>query len=62
METAVDLTKVLGREHERKWVALSRDNTHVIAYDDDLVTLGKRVEGHDVTFMRVPPSDVYLSF
>ena len=62
MKAAVDLTKVLGREHEQKWVALSRDNKRVIAYNEDLIKLDKQVEGQDVVFMKVPASDSYLSF
>lgn len=59
---AIDLTKVLTKEHEKKWVALSRDNKRVIGYDEDLLALDKKVAGKDVVFMKVPPSDVYLSF
>lgn len=63
MDTGVvDLTKILTKEHEQKWVALSRDNKTVVAFDDDLIALDKLVGGKDVVFMKVPPSDVYLSF
>lgn len=58
----VDLTKIITREHERKWVALSRDNKRIIDFDTDLVSLDKRVNKDEVTFMKVPPSDVYLNF
>lgn len=61
-DQVVDLTSVLTKEHEEKWVALSRDNKTVVAYDTDLVELDKRVEGKDVVFMKVPRSDGYLSF
>ena len=57
-----DLTRILTKEHEQKWVALSTDNTKVIAYDEDLLKLDKKVEGQDVVFMKVPPSEVFLSF
>ncbi len=60
--TVVDLTKVLSKEHEMKWVALSKDNSKVIDFDADLLTLDKRVQAEEVTFMKVPASDVYLSF
>ncbi len=60
--SVVDLTTVLKKEHERKWVALSRDNKSVVDFDDDLIALDKRVRRDEVTFMKVPPSDVYLSF
>lgn len=61
-QEVVDLTKVLTKEHEQKWVALSKDNKTVVDFDDDLIALDERVEGKDVTFMKVPASDVYLSF
>lgn len=59
---AVDLTKILTKEHERKWVALTRDNKRVVAFDDDLIALDKKVGDQDVVFMKVPASDAYLSF
>ncbi len=58
----IDLTTVLKKEHERKWVALSRDNKRVVDFDTSLLELDKRVRRDEVTFMKVPPSDVYLSF
>ena len=60
--TIVDLTKVLSKEHEMKWVALSKDSSRVIDFDVDLLILDKRVQSEDVTFMKVPASNVYLSF
>ena len=58
----IDLTSVLSKEHEKKWVALSKDNKRVIDFDADLIALDKRVNKDEVVFMKVPPSDVYLSF
>ncbi|MGE5541226.1 MAG: hypothetical protein ACM3TU_03000 [Bacillota bacterium] len=58
----IDLTGVIKKEHEKKWVALTRDNKRVVAYSDDLVQLDKEVGGQDVVFMRVPPFEPYLSF
>jgi hypothetical protein len=58
----VDLTTILTHEHERKWVALSKDNKKVVDFDKSLIELDKRVNRDEVTFMKVPPSDVYLCF
>jgi len=58
----VDLTSILSEIHERKWVALSKDNKKVVDFDSNLMALDKRVNRSEVTFMKVPPSDVYLSF
>ena len=61
-QNVIDLTTVLTREHEQKWVALSRDNKAVVAFDADLSKLDQLVKGKDVVFMKVPRSDAYLSF
>lgn len=58
----IDLTSILTSEHEKKWVALSKDNSKVIDFDDDLVVLDRRVNKDEVTFMKVPSSHSYLSF
>ncbi len=49
----IDLTSVLKKEHEQKWVALSRDNARVVDFDADLLALDKRVKRDEVTFMKV---------
>lgn len=59
--SGIDLTNVITKEHEKKWVALSKDNTRVIDYDADLVALDKRVDHTKVTYMKVAPLGVYLS-
>jgi hypothetical protein len=61
-KNVVDLTKILTKDHEQQWVALSKNNTKVIDADTDLIELDKRVGNQDVVFMKVPSSDVYLSF
>jgi hypothetical protein len=58
----VDLTTVLKKEHEQKWVALSRDNTRVVDFDVDLLALDRRVNKDEVTYMKVPSSSMFLSF
>ncbi len=57
-----DFTKILTKAHENKWVALSEDGTKVIAYDEKLVDLDKKVDGKKVVYMKVPPSDVAYAF
>lgn len=58
----IDLTKVLTKVHEKKWVALTKDSSAVVDFDVDLVALDRRVNKDEVIFMKVPPTDVYLSF
>ncbi len=61
--SVIDLSKLLTKEHEQKWVALTKDHKTVVAYDEDLLALDTRVgERDDIVFMKVPPSDGYLSF
>lgn len=58
----IDLSSVLSTIHEKKWVALSRDNSRVVDFDIDLLALDSRVNKDEVTFMKVPASDAFLSF
>ena len=58
----LDLNKILKLRHERKWVALDRAKTKVIAFDESLLTLKEKVGEQKVVYMKVPPSDAYLSF
>ena len=57
-----DFTKILKRDHEGKWVALSEDGTTVIAYDENLLELDKKVGDTKVVYMKVPLSDVSYAF
>jgi hypothetical protein len=61
MKGSTELHRLIGTEHERKWVALTRDKTKVVAFDESLVKLKEKVGATPVTYMKVPPSDVYLS-
>lgn len=61
MNNAAHLDKIIKEEHEKKWVALSKDKTEVIGFDESLVELRKKIGDQKVTFMKVPPSNVYLS-
>lgn len=58
----IDLTKIIKKHHERKWVALSKDYKKVIAFDENLLALTKKIGKRKVIYMRVPPSDVFLTF
>ncbi len=43
-------------------MALSPDMRKLVAYDKNLLKLEKKVGKKEVIYMKVPPSDVYLSF
>lgn len=62
MKNAANLINIITAEHERKWVALTEDTTRVVAYDQSLIALKNKIGNQKVVFMKVPPSDVYLSF
>lgn len=59
-----DFTKILNKEHEEKWVALTKDHDQVIGYDSRLADLRKSVgeENDEVVYLRVPRSDIDYAF
>ena len=61
---AANLGRLITRKHERKWVALSKDYTKIVAYSDKLADLEKKlkIDPTEVVFWKVPPADIYLSF
>ena len=64
MKVNADLTKVLSREHEQKWVALTKDHSTLVDFADNLKILRDRLGDHknDYIFMRVLRSDREYSF
>lgn len=60
-KNALTLGNIIEEKHEKKWVALSRDKTEVIDFDESLVQLKNKIGDAKVVFMKVPPADVYLS-
>jgi len=57
-----DLTKILGKTHENKWVALSPDYKKVVGSSVKLVRLQKSVGKKEAVYMFVSPSDVHFAF
>lgn len=55
----IDLTKVLKKTHEGKWVALSRDYRKVIDSNVDLIVLKASMDAinADVAYMKVPTAE-----
>ena len=62
MKNALNLHRIIKEQHEKKWVALSKDKSKVIDFDASLLELKKKIGNQKVVFMKVPPADVYLSF
>jgi len=64
MKVNADLTKVLSREHEEKWVALTKDHTALVDFADNLKILRERLgeRKNDYVYMKVLRSDREYSF
>ncbi len=62
MKKFIDLTKILTREHEDKWVVLSNDYKKVLGFSDDLVELRDKFGIEKVIYKKVPLSGRSYSF
>jgi hypothetical protein len=58
----IDLRRVLKKEMENKWVALSVDYKKVFDFSDDLASLTKKIGTEKVVYMKVLPSDISFAF
>lgn len=64
MKPNVDLTKVLSKQHEEKWVALPKTQDRVLAFAEKLPELKKKLGTgqKDVVYLKVPRSDTEYAF
>jgi len=64
MKVNADLTTVIGKEHEEKWVALTKDRSSLIDYSEDLTELRDRLgeKKNNYVYMRVLRSDTEYCF
>ncbi len=62
MKNGIDLSTVLKREHENKWVALSDDYKKVIDFSDNLEHLTERVGVENVVYIKVPIFGISYAF
>lgn len=64
MKVNADLTKILGKEHEEKWVALTKKQDKLVDFADTLKVLRDRLgeSKNDYVYMRVLRSDLEYSF
>lgn len=64
MSMNADLTKIVKKEHEEKWVALSKDHSQVIDFAENLKVLRDRMaeKRNEYVYMRVLRSDMQYSF
>ncbi|HEY4487743.1 MAG TPA: hypothetical protein VI483_03205 [Candidatus Paceibacterota bacterium] len=64
MRINADLTKIIAKKHEEKWVALTKDRSSLVDYSADLVELRDRLgeKKNDYIYMHVLRSDIEYSF
>lgn len=62
MSFNTDFTKIIKKEHEGKWIALSEDGKKVLASSDTLIELKQKVGDIEHVTMKVPRSDVSYAF
>lgn len=60
--TGKTLAPVLGKEHQNKWVALSKDRKKVMGYSENLSTLTGKIGTKDVVYMKVMPGGTKFAF
>jgi hypothetical protein len=56
-----NLSKILKKEHEGKWVAVSPDYKKVIGYSNTLKELTNKIKT-EVVYTKVLPSDTIFAF
>jgi hypothetical protein len=54
MENITDLTKIIKKEHENKWVAVSKDYKKVLGFSEDLLDLRNRIDSIEAVYLKIP--------
>jgi len=62
MKKNTDLTKILNKIHQDKWVALTPNREKVVGYSDSLVDLKEKIGDKEVTYVKTRPSGVKFAF
>ena len=62
MKVNTDLRKVLKKEHQEKWVALTKSQNKVVGYSARLADLTKKMGKKDVVYLKVLRSDTEYAF
>ncbi len=57
-----DLSKILKRKHEGKWVAISYDYKKIVGYSDNLQKLTKEIRDKNVIYLKALSSSVRYAF
>lgn len=62
MKKNTNLSKILTKAHENKWVALSPNRTKVLGSASTLIILKGKVQEKNAVYMKVLPSDTNFAF
>lgn len=62
MKINANLSKVLDKSHEKKWVALSPDRSEVLGSSSNLIELKNKVNNKDALYMKVLAADTTFAF
>lgn len=62
MQKNYNLSKVIKKEHEGKWIALSPLYDKVLGCSNDLVSLTKKMDNQEVVYMKPTASDSLYAF
>ena len=64
MKVNADFTKIIGKQHEDKWVALTKDHSILIDFAEKLNELRDRLgeKKNEYVYMRVLRSDLEYCF
>jgi len=62
MKKNTNLSKILNKTHENKWVALSPNRSKVLGFSSSLIELRNKVDNKDALYMKVLPSDASFAF
>jgi len=57
----LDLSALLDRSHENKWVAFAADYSEIVASTESLIELDKLVAGQNVVYYWVLPFDAIFA-
>ncbi len=62
MSRNYDLTKVINKTHENKWVALTPTRDKVIGSSESLLKLRNQIGSRAATYMKIVPANAKRAF
>jgi hypothetical protein len=62
MQKNSNLSNIIKKEHEGKWIALSPAYDTVVDFSDSLIQLTQKMGEKDVVYMKALASDIHFAF